>query len=440
MSNIKSISFIGSHQTYDLEVEHPDHQFYLSNGMLTSNSHSALYSFTSYHTAYLKAYYPLEFLTANLISEVKSKAASSKEKIIKIKEEIRRKNIKIVPPDLNNSDLSYKIVGDNILMTGLDSLKFIGKDAVPEIIKKRPFANFEDFLTRCDGRKVKAPAIQALAASGCLDSFGLPRKLMFMYASDFRKKLQVWLKKSPEKRGEFKYPWPEDVKDWSIGEKFALEEFYLGEGISGSIYDRFPGFFPDNSINFKWLAKYYPEPKTEKEKKDQAKNKIKITELRGEVKDIFKFIVKKEGSKILGQTMARVTLHDIKGNDLTLIIFPDALREVPDRINRILGKKGDLTPGMAIKFNGYISWYEGELSIVFDGLVDAKMPPSPPEDLKAKKVTMPRSKKESKKSLSVNKEELIDEIEDDLINDGVIDEDDEDIEDDEFDNEFDNDN
>jgi len=398
-------------------------------GYAFNKSHALLYSFVGYHTAYLKAHYPIEFLTANLMSEVKSNAAAAKDNIARIKEELRRKKVKIIPPDLNNSGLTYKIVNDNTLMTGLDSLKFIGKDAIPEIIKKRPFTNFEDFLTRCDARKVKAPAVQALAASGCLDCFGLPRKLMYLYASDYRKKLQVWLKKSPEKRGEFKYPWPTDVQEWSIGEKFSLEEFYLGEGISGSIYDRFPGFFPNNSINFKGLAKYYPEPKTEKEKKDQAKNKIKVTELRGEIRDIFKFVVKKEGSKIIGQTMARVLIHDPEGNDLTIIIFPELLKELPDRITRIIGKKIDISPGMAIKFNGYISWYEGELSIIFDNLADIRTPPSLPEDLKAKKVTMPKTKKEkANNSKKINKEELLDEIEDDLINEGIIDEDDEEFE------------
>jgi DNA polymerase-3 subunit alpha len=69
MSNIKSIKFIGKHQTYDLEVNHPDHQFYLSNGMLTSNSHAALYSMVSYRTAHLKCHYPLEFAVANIIAE-----------------------------------------------------------------------------------------------------------------------------------------------------------------------------------------------------------------------------------------------------------------------------------------------------------------------------------------------------------------------------------
>src|SRR5690606_27936568 len=190
MTNIKSVTPIGKAQTYDLEVRHPDHQYYLSNGMLTSNSHATLYSMISFHTAYLKANYSIEFLVANLISEVRSNAKASKDNILKIKAEIRNKKVRIVPPDLNTSSLSWKIVDDNTLMTGLDSLKYMGQDAIPELIDKRPFVSFQDLIYRTDSRKVRSPSIQAMAASGSLDSFQMDRKQMFHYASDYRAKLR----------------------------------------------------------------------------------------------------------------------------------------------------------------------------------------------------------------------------------------------------------
>ena len=70
MTNIKTVKFIEPDITYDLEVDHRDHQFYLSNGMLSSNSHATFYSMLGYQTAYLKAHFPLEFLVANLMAEV----------------------------------------------------------------------------------------------------------------------------------------------------------------------------------------------------------------------------------------------------------------------------------------------------------------------------------------------------------------------------------
>ncbi|NJO18718.1 MAG: hypothetical protein HC877_24260 [Thioploca sp.] len=153
MTNIKSIKFIGKYQTHDLEVEHPDHQYYLANGILTSNSHASLYSMISYHTAWLKKNYYLEFMVANLKAQISSNKKDSKEVILRIKNELRAKGIKIVPPDINKSDRTYKIIDDHTLMAGLDSLKYMGSDAIPELIEKRPFKSFADLIERTDSSK-----------------------------------------------------------------------------------------------------------------------------------------------------------------------------------------------------------------------------------------------------------------------------------------------
>ncbi len=380
-------------------------------------SHAALYSFVSYHTAYLKAHFPVEFLVANLMSEVGSTAKQSKDNIIKIKDEIRNLKVKIIPPDLNTSGLTYKLIGDNTLMTGLDALKFMGKDAIPEILAKRPFKNFEDFLTRVDGKLVRAPAIQALAASGSLDSFGLSRKLMFLYAGDYKKKLQVWSKKAESKRGEFNYPWPTDIGEWSIREKYALEQFYLGEGLSGTLKERFPGFFDGKIITFNRLPELYPEV----DENTGYKDRPFIDELRGEIRMAFKFKVKKEGSKIFGKMMQRLQLRDHLGNELSVVIFPDTLEKIEDYLRSTSGKKIELSPGMVIKFSGQISKYEGELSVSLDDIFDFKLTPPLPENLESQKVTIPRTKKkiDLKENLDIDQDELLEEVEDEIINEGM---------------------
>ena len=214
MSNIKSIRYVDEGQTYDLEVEHPDHQFYLSNGVLTSNSHGIVYSFLSFTTAYLKAHYPIEFLLANLMAEVKSSAKIAKENIDKIKRELRQHGISILPPDINTSKLAYSIVDGNKLLTGLDALKFVGDDAIVDMLEKRPFYSFADFMLRTDPGKVRANTIQALIAAGALDSFGISRRFMFLYCSDYRKKLSVWRKKHDPEKENFEFPWPVEA-EWS---------------------------------------------------------------------------------------------------------------------------------------------------------------------------------------------------------------------------------
>ena len=96
------------------------------------------------------------------------------------------------------------------------------------LLHKRPFKDFFDFMVRVSSKAVRANSIQALAACGALDSFKIPRKLMFLYCSDYRKKLQVWLKKHDPNVDQFVYPCPYEP-DWSDPELYALEQYYLGE-------------------------------------------------------------------------------------------------------------------------------------------------------------------------------------------------------------------
>ncbi len=491
MTNIISIKSVGKHQTYDLEVNHPDHQYYLSNGMLTSNSHATLYSMISYQTAWLKAHYPIEFLVANLISEVSSNAKAAKENILKIKTEIRNHKVKIVPPDVNTSQLSWKIVDDHTLMTGLDSLKYMGKDAIPELIAKRPFTSFQDLIYRTDASKVRSPSIQAMAASGSLDSFGMDRNLMFYYASDYRAKLRshmskiwkAWEKKLVKQgwkdmsgddaphwinpQGErvgmvelsldipeatrielggpsdkdvqehlaaFNYPFPE-LKPWNIQDLFALEDFYMGEGISGDNFDRYPKFFDRNKTvpfsalqqMFPWVSQFEDDERANRKANTYYLGNHKIRPLEGIITNMFVFTVKKEDSKIFGQEMARITLQDPWGDESALLCFPEAWEGMKVRIEKELKKK--IEAGLAIRFLAQFQWEnEHSTSFILTDILDCKTPPQLPEDRKSKKVKMPRSKKLSKEELEqIAQDELLDKLEDEMLEEGLstVDDDDE---------------
>jgi len=430
MSNIKTVRAIGKEKTYDLEVDHPDHQYYLSNGILTSNSHAILYSQITYQTAWLKAHYPLEFLVANLKSEVSSNAKISKNNIANIKEEIRRMNVKIFPPDINKSDTTYKIIDGNTLLTGFDALKYIGKDAIPEIIEKRPFVNFEDFLTRIDGRKVRAPAIQALAASGCLDSFGMSRKLMFLYAADYKKKLGEFLKRKKKNTDgckDFNYPWP-DESEWSISEKCALERYYIGESLSGNKVQEYGGFFTHGATPYSSFSKLLPKPSDDLSPYEKRKHSKNITLLQGEVKNFFEFKVKKEDSKIRGEVMAKITLEDPHGNRMMMTCFPDGWVKLQNRCLELSNNKNNFEPGVGLYVNGSLNWYEGDISLTFEDLAKFSPPPQLPKDLKAQKVTLqkqPKLKSTKKNGEELERTILLDELEEELIDSGHSDLDDE---------------
>jgi len=457
MTNIKSVIPIGKARTYDLEVDHPDHQYFLSNGMLTSNSHSVLYSMLSYQTAFLKSNYPIEFLVSNLMSEVASNAKAAKDNINKIKAEIRNHNVNIVPPDINTSSCSWKIVDDHTLMTGLDSLKYMGKDAIPELIAKRPFTSFQDLIYRTDASKVRSPSIMAMAASGSLDSFGLDRKLMFHYASDYRAKLRSHMGKldkvlikegwkyipetdswivpegeSLEGRRQihletFSYPFPEETP-WSVQERFALEEYYMGEGISGDVFDRYPGFFDrEKTIPYAALRTMFPWTNQHQDERLNRKSNThflgnyKLRPLEGVVTGVFVFVVKKEDSPIFGQEMARISLTDPWGEEGTLIAFPEAWAGMKKRIEKELSRgKQKIEPGIAISFLGMFQWdNEKTTSFILSDILDFKGPPALPEDRSSKKVKIQRSGKVTSVDLDLANEDLLDKLEDEMLDNGL---------------------
>ncbi len=375
-------------------------------------SHSILYSMSSYRTAHLKAHFPIEFLLANLMAEVKSNSPDAKNNIAKIKKEIRAKKVKIIRPDINKSQLSYTVVGGDELVTGLDALKFVSDEAIKDIISKRPFRNFFDFMVRVESKKVRANAIQALAASGCLDSFKISRKNIFLYCSDYRKKLQVWLKKHDPNKEEFFYPWPAEP-EWNFEELYALEKLYVGEAFVCGKREAYGDFYKPQHVTIDKIKK--------------AENKTVVRSIRGEIKDLFEFKIKKETSKYYGQSMIKAVLEDVNGNQCGLTIFPRGWQQLQDRIKELTKGKFIFEIGCSINFNGTVNIYEDEVGLVLEEMYSFHPPPQVPLDLKPKKVNLKVSKKkkddgEEEKEPDPDPENLsFEDIEDELINEGLLD-------------------
>jgi len=371
-------------------------------------SHAVLYSMTGYKTAYLKAHYPVEFLLANLMAEVNSNAPDAKGNIEKIKKELRKQKVKILPPDINSSQLTYTISDNNRLLTGLDALKFVGEDAIKDIIEKRPFNSFFDFMTRVDSKKVRANSIQALAAAGAMDSFKIPRKLIFLYCSDYRKKLQVWLKKHDPTKEEFIYPWPKDT-DWSISELYALEQYYLGESFVCKPPEAYGKFFKDNHVTIYDIKK--------------LKDKTRVHPVKGIVRSFFEFKVKKETSQYYGQPMMKAIIEDKNGEQCSCTVFPDRLKKLKERIKEV-NRKAEFDNGIALEFSGSTNSYEDDIGVILDDLYSLALSPALPEDLKAKKINLKEAKSQlnlqTSDSSNENKD-LMEKIEDILYDEGLID-------------------
>lgn len=141
-----------------------------------NRSHSSAYALISYRTAYLKANYPVGFMTALLNSE-----RDNTDKIVEYVQEAERMKIKILPPDINESDALFKVMDAKTIRFGLLAVKNVGRGAIESIIQARaqkPFVSLEDFCLRIDLRLANRKVLESLIKCGALDYFGMPRAQM----------------------------------------------------------------------------------------------------------------------------------------------------------------------------------------------------------------------------------------------------------------------
>ena len=141
-----------------------------------NKSHAAAYAVVSYRTAYLKAYYPTEFMAAMLNSFL-----GNLDKIPDYIEECKRLGIQILKPDINKSNTRFTVDKKQIRF-GLGSIKNVGTAAVDEIVKERnengDFKDFSDFCERIAQLQVNKKCVESLIKAGAFDGFGQTRKTL----------------------------------------------------------------------------------------------------------------------------------------------------------------------------------------------------------------------------------------------------------------------
>jgi len=146
-------------------------------GYAFNRSHSAAYALIAYRTAYLKANYPVEFMTALLTSE-----RDNTDKIAQYIEEARRMEIPILPPDINGSFARFTVEQGGIRY-GLLGVKNIGEKAIESIVQTReekgPISSLTDLCERVDTRAVNKKVLESLIKCGALDSLKMKRSLQF---------------------------------------------------------------------------------------------------------------------------------------------------------------------------------------------------------------------------------------------------------------------
>jgi DNA polymerase-3 subunit alpha len=142
-----------------------------------NKSHAAAYALVSYHTAYMKAHYPVEFIAASMTLDL-----NNTDKLSEFRAEAQRLGIKVEPPSINRSGPTFE-VSPNTIYYALAALKGVGPQAIELIVEARqkggPFKSLADFAARVNPRAINKRIVESLAAAGAFDGLDKNRARVF---------------------------------------------------------------------------------------------------------------------------------------------------------------------------------------------------------------------------------------------------------------------
>jgi len=147
-----------------------------------NKSHSTCYSVVAFHTGYLKAHYPAEYMASMLTHKM-----SDIKELTKYMEECRRMGIPVLGPDVNESDRTFTVNQNGEIRFGLSGMKGVGDNAVANIVEERkengPYKSIFDLLSRIDLRSANRKTLENLALGGAFDGFENEHRAMYFYQS-----------------------------------------------------------------------------------------------------------------------------------------------------------------------------------------------------------------------------------------------------------------
>ena len=219
-----------------------------------NKSHATCYSWVSYQTAYLKAHYPAEFMAANLTNNL-----DNMDEITKLLADCKRKNIRLLGPDINESDVNFMVNKQGDIRFGLAGIKGVGKAAVTDIINERnangPFKSTIDVLQRVSLYSCNKKMLESMAYAGVFDNMGDNHRAQFFEVSNgstFLEKLLKYAAKYQQDKqskqtslfdteddagqNNFALLFPQ-CEPWNSIEKYRKEKVVTGFYISGHPLD-----------------------------------------------------------------------------------------------------------------------------------------------------------------------------------------------------------
>jgi len=285
-----------------------------------NKSHSAAYAMVTFQTAWLKTYYPNEFMAALLTSD-----KDNTEKVVRYIDEVKRMGIELGPPDICNSQLEFSAItkeGRDIVLFGLGGIKGVGEAAIHAMLEERDingdYKSWQDFVNRIEPSKVNKRVIEAIIKSGGFDAFEYSRKALLdqielivdtaKKASDAKKNAVGSLFGDDEEitTVELKL---KNCEEYGLKEILEFEKDTLGFYVSGHPLDEFRESIQE--LNYTLSSEI-------ESSKDGA-----FVIFIGKVEDVTKKISKK------GNQFGIVNLMDFHGN-VEIMLFSDKLEQLEE--------------------------------------------------------------------------------------------------------------
>lgn len=318
-----------ANEIYDLIVKFANYGF--------NRSHAVAYSFIAYQLAYLKAHYPLYFMSCLLTSVI-----GNEKKIAEYIRELKEMGYSILPPSINKSGYGF-LVENNQIRYSLAAIKGVGIAALREIFKARKSGNFQDlfdFCLRVPIKSVNRKTIEALVYSGSFDEFGVDRAVL-LASIDVAVDHAQLVKPDGVDQGDLLFdlkPKYVEVEPLSIENKLRFEKEVLGFYLSAHPVSAFAEYFPRMGVR----------------PLDRLKDS-RFEKTAALIADIRKIRTRK------GEAMAFLTLSDQSG-EMDGVVFPKVYKRI-----MVLLQKGNI-----LVFEGRVDVRRGKRQLVIENALDIK--------------------------------------------------------------------
>ncbi|MDD4662124.1 MAG: OB-fold nucleic acid binding domain-containing protein, partial [Candidatus Pacebacteria bacterium] len=297
-----------------------------------NKSHAACYAIIAYENAYLKAHYPVEYMSALLTSE-----KSDLDKISIFIDECAKMKIEVLPPHINESFANFSVVpNENKIRFGLSAIKNVGYALVEKIIEERKensfYKSIADFLERTDPKVINKKTMESLIKAGVFDDLEERNKLLSNLEKIISWSRENQKQKDSGQTGLFDMfsgtsSTPEIILDnanpATSAEKLEWEKELLGLYISGHPLEKYKNFLEQRTLRIKKINEDLTRENTRTNSLDRPLCQGDMVSIGAIIVETKKILTKK------GEVMMFIKVQDLS-DKIEVIIFPSLYNQVPE--------------------------------------------------------------------------------------------------------------